>query len=119
MKITHARSEIVALPADEPLADAPDKPGGTRPTVLLELGTDEGIEGIGFTFFGAGLTPALHSAVQALAERVIGCDPLCIETVTRRAKDAAAGAGPAGIFTLARSRWRRSTSHCGTSRARR
>lgn len=101
MKITHVRSTIVALPADEPLADSPDNPGGARPTVLLELGTDQGIEGIGFTFFGAGLTSALRTAVEELGRRAIGCDPMSIETVTRRLREAAAGSGPAGIFTLA------------------
>jgi L-alanine-DL-glutamate epimerase-like enolase superfamily enzyme len=101
MKIVGHRSAIVELPADEPLADAPERPHGTRPTVVLELLTDDGLEGVGFTFLGAGLTRALHVAVQDLAELAVGHDPLCAESVLRRLRGAAEGAGPAGIFTLA------------------
>ena len=51
MKITHVQTQIVKLPADEPLANGPTSPG-TRDIVILTLGTDAGVEGIGLTFFG-------------------------------------------------------------------
>ena len=101
MKIVAHRSSVVALPADEPLADAPERPDATRPTVVLELLTDDGLEGIGFTFLGAGLTRALHAAVQDLAATIVGMDALCAEAVHRKLRHAAEGAGPGGIFTLA------------------
>ena len=47
MKITTIKSQIVKLPADEPLANGPATPGATRDFVALTVGTDEGIEGIG------------------------------------------------------------------------
>src|SRR5512146_3542130 len=59
MKITQVHSQIVQFPAVEPLADGPSAPGATRTFVTLRLGTDEGIEGIGMTFFGGALTQAL------------------------------------------------------------
>jgi hypothetical protein len=43
MKISGTRSQIVALPADEPLADAAENPNATRPIVTLEVETDEGV----------------------------------------------------------------------------
>ena len=45
MKIIGIRSGIVALPADEPLADATENPNGTRPIVTLQVETDEGVLG--------------------------------------------------------------------------
>lgn len=101
MKITHVQVDTIALPAEEPLAGTSLPPGRTRPTVVLTLGTDAGIEGIGFTFLGAGLTRALHAAVEDLAALMVGDDPLCREALARKARTAAEGAGPAGVFTLA------------------
>ena len=64
MKITGIRSSIVALPADEPLADAAENPTGTRPIVTLQIETDEGVVGVGVTYFGGALTGTLRSAVD-------------------------------------------------------
>ena len=53
MKIERVRSQIVRLPADEPLADGKGMPGTTRDFVVLKVVTRDGIEGLGVTFFGA------------------------------------------------------------------
>ena len=45
MKITHVQSQIVRLPADEPLADGPAVAGATHDFVILQIGTDAGVEG--------------------------------------------------------------------------
>jgi hypothetical protein len=42
MNIKRARADIVALPADEPLAGAIKNPNGTRLIVPVEVGTDDG-----------------------------------------------------------------------------
>ena len=101
MKITHAQSQIVRLPDEEPLANGPADPATKRNFVTLTLGTDQGIEGIGFTFFGGKLAGALQTAVEALAELTIGEDPLDIEAVIGKLKTATASAGPGGIAMLA------------------
>src|SRR5437870_13171246 len=101
MKITRVKSQVVKLPADEPLAGGP---GFYRPFfefVILRLETDTGIEGIGVTFFGWALTATLKHAVDQLSELVIGEDPMRIEAVGRKVRSAAASAGPSGISTLA------------------
>lgn len=101
MKISRAESRIVRLPADEPLARGPASPHATRDFVTLRLHTDQGLEGVGITYFGGALTGALRFAVDSLAALVIGEDPLRVEAVAERLRAAAGSSGPGGIFTLA------------------
>ena len=88
---------------DEPLADSPEKANQFRPTVMLRLRTDDGIEGIAVTFYAEALTRALHEAVASFAELIVGEDPQRPEAILRKLFTAAGGCGPAGIFTLAQS----------------
>jgi len=100
MKITAAKSQIVRLPVEPLTGGAPSQ----RPQldfVTLRLETDVGVEGIGLTYFGATLTPALKRAVETLGERVVGEDPLPIEFVLGKLRAACGSAGPGGIATLA------------------
>jgi L-alanine-DL-glutamate epimerase-like enolase superfamily enzyme len=101
MKISKIQTQIVRLPADEPLAGGPATPGATRDIVILRVQTDGGIEGIGYTFFGAALTRALREAVDTLGQLSIGEDPLRTEAVAAKLRAASAGSGPGGILTLA------------------
>ena len=103
MKITKITAQIVRLPAEEPLADGPPAFGPFYDFVTLEIGTDEGVEGIGVTFFGGALTGALKAAVEDLGALTIGMDPLKHELVAQTLATAAQSSGPAGIFTLAMS----------------
>jgi L-alanine-DL-glutamate epimerase-like enolase superfamily enzyme len=100
MKITHASTVLVALPHDEPLADGPTTPG-SKNFIALKLGTDQGVEGLGFTFFGGALDSALFAAVESFAALTIGEDPRRIEAIIHKLRTAAASAGPGGIMTLA------------------
>jgi L-alanine-DL-glutamate epimerase-like enolase superfamily enzyme len=101
MKITHATTRVLRTPADNPLVVGLPAPTDTREFVTLELGTDQGLVGIGLTFFGGALTPALKAAVDALAGLVMGDDPTRVEAIAAKCRRAAGGAGPGGIFTLA------------------
>jgi L-alanine-DL-glutamate epimerase-like enolase superfamily enzyme len=76
---------------------------GTRDFVTLTLNTDQpGLTGIGITFFGGPLTPALRQTVDLLAAAIVGDDPLRIEAIGDKLRNAAGGtAGPGGMFTLA------------------
>jgi L-alanine-DL-glutamate epimerase-like enolase superfamily enzyme len=100
-KIARIESRIVRLPADEPLAGGPAVAGATRDFVALEVATDDGIEGVGLTFFGGPLTGALKAAVDALGALTIGQDPLRAEAIADKLRAAAGSSGPGGIFTLA------------------
>ena len=66
MKITGTKTQIVELPADEPLAGAAANPNGKRPIVTLRVQTDAGAEGIGVAYFGGALTRTLAHAIDEL-----------------------------------------------------
>ena len=101
MKITHVTTRLLRTPADNPLVVGLPAPTDTREFVTLELGTDQGLTGIGLTFFGGALTPALKAAVDGLAGLLIGDDPTQTEAIAAKARRAAGGSGPGGLFTLA------------------
>ncbi len=101
MKITHVTTRVLRTPADNPLVVGLPAPSDTREFVTLELGTDEGLVGVGLTFFGGALTPALKAAVDGLATLAIGEDPTRTEAIAATLRRAAGNAGPGGIFTLA------------------
>jgi len=101
MKIKRVQSQVVRLPADEPLAGGPPFHQPFHEFVTVRIETDDGTEGIGVTFFGAALTATLKHAVDQLGALILGEDPLRIEAIGRKLRNAAAGSGPGGIFTLA------------------
>ena len=101
MKITHVSTRVLSTPADNPLVVGLPAPTDTREFVTLELGTDQGLVGLGLTFFGGALTPALKAAVDGLAQLTIGQDPTRVETIAATLRRAAGSAGPGGVFTLA------------------
>ena len=101
MKITHVTTRVLRTPADNPLVVGLPEPTETREFVTLELGTDQGLVGIGLTFFGGALTGALKAAVDALARLIIGDDPTQVEAIVAKLRRAAGSSGPGGIFSLA------------------
>jgi L-alanine-DL-glutamate epimerase-like enolase superfamily enzyme len=101
MKVTHVTTRILRTPADNPLVVGLPAPTDTREFVTLELGTDQGLVGIGLTFFGGALTPALRTAVDGLANLIVGDDPTQVEAVAAKCRRAAGSSGPGGIFSLA------------------
>jgi L-talarate/galactarate dehydratase len=101
MKVTHVTTRLLRTPADSPLVVGIDVGDATREFVTLELGTDQGLVGLGLTFFGGALTGVLRQAVDALARLAIGLDPRRPEAVAATLRQAAGSSGPGGIFTLA------------------
>ena len=101
MKITSFEAATLAIPEDDPLANMPEEEGRTRPIVILTLHTDQGISGIGITFYGGKLTSSLRAAVDELAALTIGEDPMRTEHIIAKLRLAGDAAGPGGIFTLA------------------
>ena len=101
MKITHVTTHVLRTPADNPLVIGLPAPTETREFVTLELGTDQGLVGVGLTFFGGALTPALRVAVESLARLAIGDDPNETEAIAAKCRRAAGSSGPGGIYTLA------------------
>ena len=103
MKITRIETHILSIPEDEPLANAPERDGAMRPVIAVTLHADNGIDGIGITFYGGKLTNALGRAVDDLGALIIGDDPLRPEAIAAKLRAAAGGCESAGIFTLAAS----------------
>src|SRR5918999_4466099 len=101
MKITAARTQMVRLPMGESLAGEAGLGRSHLDFVTLRLETDAGVEGMGVTFFGATLTPALKLAMELLGESILGEDPLPTEFVIHKLQNIASSSGPAGISTLA------------------
>src|SRR5215471_7474752 len=101
MKISSIETGIVALPNDEPLAGFSENPDAKNPIVTLRVRTDDGVEGLGVTYFGGALTRTLRRAVDELGALAIGEDPMRLEAVVAKLRAAAGGSGPAGIFTMA------------------
>ncbi|MSP38621.1 MAG: mandelate racemase/muconate lactonizing enzyme family protein [Deltaproteobacteria bacterium] len=101
MKIKSIKSQVVRLPLDEPLADGPAYNRTHNMFVTVELETSDGIEGLGAAFFGGALSKTLKHAIDELGALIIDDDPLCIEALTQKLRNAGASAGPGGILTLA------------------
>src|SRR5438552_2529484 len=101
MKLASLETGIVLLPNDEPLAGFSENPNAKNPIVWLKLRTDDGVEGLGVSYFGGALTRTLRHAVDELGALVIGEDPLRVEAIATKLRAAAVSAGPAGIFLMA------------------
>src|SRR5258708_10815797 len=95
MKITGTHTQLVELPADEPLAGAAENPSGKRPIVTLRVETDEGVEGIGVSYFGGALTPTLAPAIDGFGAPCLCEDPGPVEEVEQKLRNTAGGAGRA------------------------
>src|SRR5258708_29070413 len=101
MKIASFHSQILNVPEDEPLAGAVEKEGATRPIVILTLATDDGIEGIGVTFYGGALTRTLKNAGDEMGALCVGEDPHRVEAIGQKLRNAARGGGPGRVIILA------------------
>ncbi|HVY17223.1 MAG TPA: mandelate racemase/muconate lactonizing enzyme family protein [Rhodopila sp.] len=102
MKITHYEAVHLNIPEDDPLANMPEEAGRKRPIVILRLRTDDGIEGIGVTFYGGKMTGSLRLAVAELAALTVGEDPLRIEHIVAKLRNGTGDScGPGGVFSLA------------------
>src|SRR6266404_8925586 len=103
MKIASLETGIVLLPNDEPLGGFSENPNAKNPIVTLRLRSDDGIEGLGVCYFGGALTRTLRHAVDELGALTVGEDPLRVEAIARKLRDAAGSSGPAGILMMAMS----------------
>jgi L-alanine-DL-glutamate epimerase-like enolase superfamily enzyme len=74
MKVTGYETYFVRVPYEEARAPAPQ--------IILRLMTDEGLEGVAYV---TPLVPwsikPIRAAVEAMAERVVGLDPMAVESI--------------------------------------
>jgi D-arabinonate dehydratase len=84
MKITSLRSATVAIPVKRPTAIS-TRQLNVREFVLVWLGTDDGSEGLGYTYAGTVGGRVVQAAVDTvLRELVVGEDPRFIERLWER-----------------------------------
>lgn len=104
MRISGFSTRVVRVPADNPLVAGIPAGPGTRDFVILEMDTDEGIQGIGYSFIpgmvGNPLFTALKVTVDAMAELLIGDDPIPVAAVVDKLKRRTGTIGP-GLFNFA------------------
>ena len=102
MKITSYEATALLIPEEDPLANMPEDVNRKRPIVILRLRTDNGIEGLGVTFYGGKMSGSLKVAVEELAALTVGEDPLRIEHIVAKLRNGTGDScGPGGIFALA------------------
>ena len=102
MKIARIKTDIVKLPAEEPLAGTPPaNPSETRPIVVLDMATDDGVEGLGVTYFGGPMTGALRTTVDEIGALIAGMDPSRPEAVAQKVRDSLGTPVIGGLVTLA------------------
>ena len=102
MKITSYEATALLIPEEDPLANMPEDVNRKRPIVILRLRTDNGLEGLGVTFYGGKMSGSLKVAVEELAALTVGEDPLRIEHIVAKLRNGTGDScGPGGIFTLA------------------
>jgi L-alanine-DL-glutamate epimerase-like enolase superfamily enzyme len=106
MKITHVTTRVLDTLDDSPLVDGLPEPVehvGPRQLLTVELGTDQGLVGLGVTFWHGALAPALKVALDVLADKTLGEDPRRVEAIGNKLRSATGrtSAAGSGLFNLA------------------
>lgn len=105
-RIRSVELSSVVLPLSTPISDAKVLTGRQRPmteVVLLfaEIRTEQGLEGIGFSYSKRGGGPAQYAHAKEVADLLIGEDPSDIPRLYERLLWAAASVGRSGLATQA------------------
>lgn len=105
-RIRSVELSSVVLPLSTPISDAKVLTGRQRPmteVVLLfaENRTEQGLEGIGFSYSKRGGGPAQYAHAKEVADLLIGEDPSDIPRLYERLLWAAASVGRSGLATQA------------------
>ena len=91
------------MPNDEPLAGFSENPNAKNPIVTLRLRTDDGIEGLGVTYFGGAVDPHLAPRGRRI-RRVRSARIRCgSRRLPKSCATRPASPGPAGMLTMAMS----------------
>ncbi|MEJ0072035.1 MAG: hypothetical protein WDO24_28650 [Pseudomonadota bacterium] len=103
MKIARVKTEDRQSPSRRAARRLAGQPQATRPIVILEMATDDGVEGLGVSYFGGPMTGALRTTIDELGALTIGEDPSRPERIAMKLRDALGTPVLGGLFTLAQS----------------
>lgn len=97
MKITGYKLRMVQVPRE-----AGSTTSGDSIFTVIQVQTDEGIEGIGYAGFGSpAMGKALNAAIDTFGQAVIGSDPLRVEAINQRLLTLGGGGAPGGVVNQA------------------
>lgn len=104
--IRHLRLSHVVLPLPSPVSDAKVLTGRQKPlteTVLLfvEVGTEQGLQGMGFSYSKRAGGPSQYTHLSEIADVAIGQDPSDIDRIYQSLLWAGASVGRSGVATQA------------------
>ena len=102
MKVVQARTRTVAVPLQRPFLAGGMHMIEKIPFVLLELRTDQGLEGLGYAFsLSERSFWAIKASIDELSQEVVGENPLEPERIAAKLGRAFSWAGPVGIANMA------------------
>ena len=105
-RIAWVKLSSVPLPLATPISDAKVLTGRQKPMtevvfLFVELGTEEGHEGLGFSYSKRAGGPAQYAHAQEIAEELLGEDPSDIGKIWTKLVWAGASVGRSGLATQA------------------
>jgi L-talarate/galactarate dehydratase len=105
-RIRHLKLSHVVLPLENPVSDAKVLTGRQKPlteTVLLfvEVITEQGLEGMGFSYSKRAGGPAQYTHLAEIADVALGQDPSDIDRIYQSLLWAGASVGRSGVATQA------------------
>ncbi|MGK5683121.1 L-talarate/galactarate dehydratase [Actinoplanes sp. URMC 104] len=105
-RIRHVRLSSINLPLATPISDAKVLTGVQKPMtdivfLFAEISTDEGHNGIGFSYSKRAGGPAQYAHAKEIADRLLGEDPNDIASIYTKLLWAGASVGRSGVATQA------------------
>ena len=105
-RIRHVKLSTLTLPLDTPISDAKVLTGRQKPMteivfLFAEISTEDGDEGIGFSYSKRAGGPAQYAHAKEVADGLIGEDPSDIGRVYQKLLWAGASVGRSGVATQA------------------
>ena len=105
-RIRHVKLSTLTLPLDTPISDAKVLTGRQKPMteivfLIAEISTEDGHEGIGFSYSKRAGGPAQYAHAKEVADGLIGEDPSDIGRVYQKLLWAGASVGRSGVATQA------------------
>lgn len=104
--IRHIRLSSVTLPLDRAISDAKVFTGRQKPMtevvfLFVEITTEQGLEGLGFSYSKRAGGPAQYAHAKEVAEQALGEDPHDIGKLYQKLLWAGASVGRSGVATQA------------------
>ena len=103
-RIRHVKLSTLTLPLDTPISDAKVLTGRQKPMteivfLFAEITTEDGHEGVGFSYSKRAGGPAQYAHAKEVADGMLGEDPNDIGRIYQKLLWAGASVGRSGVAT--------------------